>query len=388
MIESNRFQQGSLILVKNKTTDDSWFFRFYEDQGSKRVHRNQRIGTIRDYPRRRDAEKAVLSLRAKINLGVRSPETVNDLIAHYMQHELTLERKAFATVDAHTVYIKNYVTPKWGMLRLSDVKTVAVEQWLESLPLAPASQSKIRNIMSAVFSHGIRHEWITFNPISKVRCSAKRLREPDVLTPGEFQALVMELPVREQAAVMLAGSTGLRRSELFALRWCDVNFFTLEISVTRSCVRGRFGDCKTEASGKPVPLHGSVSAALIEWRKVSLYNADGDFLFPSLRLNGKAPLMPDMVLKKIIRPALVRAGVLGKVIGWHSFRHSLATNLRTMGVDVKVAQELLRHANSRITMDLYTRAVSADKRLASGRQMDMLMAVQKIGADAPYRCVP
>jgi site-specific recombinase XerD len=47
-----------------------------------------------------------------------------------------------------------------------------------------------------------------------------------------------------------------------------------------------------------------------------------------------------MVLKKIIRPALVRAGVQGKVIGWHSVRHNLATNLRSLGVDVKVAQEL------------------------------------------------
>ena len=89
------------MLVKNKTTDDSWFFRFYEDGEGKRVHRNQRIGTIREYPRRRDAEKAVLSLRAKINSGVRSPETVNDLVTHYSKHELTLARKAFATVDAH-----------------------------------------------------------------------------------------------------------------------------------------------------------------------------------------------------------------------------------------------------------------------------------------------
>jgi len=174
--------------------------------------------------------------------------------------------------------------------------------------------------------------------------------------------------------VMVAGSTGLRRSELFALRWSDVNFLTLEIAVTRSCVRGRFGKVKTEASGKPVPLHKSVSEALTEWRKESLYNADDDLLFPSLRLNGTAPLMPDMVLKKIIRPALVRAGVKDKVIGWHSFRHSLATNLRSLGVDIKVAQELLRHANSRITMDLYTQAVSADKRSASGRQVDMLLA--------------
>ena len=134
MIESTRFQQGSLMLVKNKTTDDSWFFRFYEDRGGKRVHRNQRIGSVRDFPRRRDAEKAVLSLRAKINSGVRTPETVTDLITHYKQHELTLERKAFATVDAHNVYIRLYVTPKWGACKLSEVKTVAVEQWLDSLP--------------------------------------------------------------------------------------------------------------------------------------------------------------------------------------------------------------------------------------------------------------
>jgi integrase len=213
-----------------------------------------------------------------------------------------------------------------------------------------------------------------FNPISKVRCSAKRLREPDVLTPGEFQMLLKELSLRERVMVMLAGSTGLRRSELFALRWSDINFFTMEVAVTRSCVRNRFGTVKTEASGKPVPLHQSVCDLLVEWRKESPYNSDDNFLFPSLRMNGTQPLMPDMVLKKIIRPALVRAGITDKVIGWHSFRHSLATNLRSLGVDVKVAQELLRHANSRTTMDIYTQAVSADKRNASQRQVELLLA--------------
>ena len=77
--------------------------------------------------------------------------------------------------------------------------------------------------MSAVFTHGIRYEWFHHNPISKVRCSAKRLREPDVLTPEEFQALLRQLTGAARVMVFLAGATGLSRSELIALRWMDVD---------------------------------------------------------------------------------------------------------------------------------------------------------------------
>ena len=53
-----------------------------------------------------------------------------------------------------------------------------------------------------------------------------------------------------------------------------------------------------------------------------------------------------------------------KKIGYHSFRHGLGTTLRRQGVDVKTTQELLRHANPRITMELYQQAVSEEKRAA------------------------
>lgn len=73
---------------------------------------------------------------------------------------------------------------------------------------------------------------------------------------------------------MLAGSTGLRSSELFALRWSDVSFITMEVAVTQSIVRNHFGDTKREASRKPVPLHDSVCDVLAEWRAVEISGND------------------------------------------------------------------------------------------------------------------
>ncbi len=379
----SRFQQGSLLRLKRKNGPDIWVFRWYDEFGGTRRYRKRTIGTVIELPKRGDAEKAVADFRANINAKVRVPMTVAELVVHYRLHELTPDRKAFATIHGISQYLKNHIVPKWGDKALSDVRTMQVEEWLHSLALAPGTRSKIRNVMSAVFNHAIRYEWIHHNPITKVRCSAKRLREPDVLTPGEFAALLAELPLREKAMVMLAASTGLRRSELVALTWRNVDRVLMQVNVLRSCVRGRFGDTKTEASRKPVPLHPAVIDCLYAWREISPYGEDDDFLFPSVRKEGKQPVTPDMVLKRVIRPALERAGITGKVIGWHTFRHSLATNLRAAGADLKTAQELLRHANSRITLEIYTRAISATKREANNKVVEMLMAGDSAPSPAP-----
>jgi site-specific recombinase XerD len=93
------------------------------------------------------------------------------------------------------------------------------------------------------------------------------------------------------------------------------------------------------------------------------------------RSNSK-PLRPDSVPQKSIRPAPVRAGIVDKQIGWHSFRHSLATNLRTLGVGIKVAQELLRHSSCRTTLDIRTRAVSQRKREANSKVVEMMQPLE------------
>jgi integrase len=151
--------------------------------------------------------------------------------------------------------------------------------------------------------------------LSKVRTSSKRLREKDVLTPEEFRALLAELSTRHRSMVLLAGSTGMRRSELMALGWSDLDLEKMEISITNYCFRNHSGDTKTEASRRPVPLHPLTLESLLDWKKERASRSDSDFLFPSVRLNGAKPLSADSILKKSIRPALIRAGIVDKVIG-------------------------------------------------------------------------
>ena len=75
--------------------------------------------------------------------------------------------------------------------------------------------------------------------------------------------------------------------------------------------------------------------------------------------------------------ALYQAGgtksQIHKNIGWHTFRHSFGTLLKANGEDVKTVQELLRHANSRITLDVYTQAVNSHKRAAQSKVVEMMV---------------
>jgi site-specific recombinase XerD len=75
-----------------------------------------------------------------------------------------------------------------------------------------------------------------------------------------------------------------------------------------------------------------------------------------------------------VRPAAQRAGIT-KHLTWHVFRHSFATQLKANGEDVKVVQESLRHASSKITLDVYTQAIPKDVRNAQLRIADEITAI-------------
>lgn len=107
--------------------------------------------------------------------------------------------------------------------------------------------------------------------------------------------------------------------------------------------------------------------------------AAGEHIHSSYRLGlaspkkkGTQPLWLATIMRYYIQPAARRAGI-NKKIGWHTFRHTFSTLVKSLGVDAKVVQELLRHASFKTTMDGYTQALEEPKRQAQAALADLIM---------------
>lgn len=351
-----------------------------------RTRRTAVIGTVEQFPTRRLAEVAVNGLRVFINQHRNRQRersiVVADLVDHYIQTQLSddADWHSHATRIVYSEFLKRWIRPHWADMGIRDVRTVCVERWLKQLRcnngerLADATKAKIRNLMSVLFNHAIRYEWLEQgrNPITLVRQSAQRKWTPEILEPAKIHNLLLQLNSCFRLMVLMDVTTGLRRSELLALKWSDVDFLTLELNVVRSIYLRMVGNCKTEASRKPVSLDVHVAADLWLWKEASAYSKSDDWIFASPHTQGRFPYWPDALLLKIIQPAALRAGIK-KRIGWHTFRHSYSSLLVANGENVKVVQELMRHASSRFTLDVYSQARKGAKRHAQQRVVQMIL---------------
>jgi integrase len=373
------FQHGSLTIETRNSGHSVWIFRWRETgPDGKRIQRKAIVGTKLDYPTKAKAEKAAAALRLDITKEqpqrVQASVTVSQLVAHYIDKELNEDEptKSYKTRETYRDHFENHILPRWGTYRLGDVRTVAVEDWLGSLKLANPTKSKMRNVFHALYSHAQRYEWYDRNPITKVRQSAQREKEPEILDVEELTGLLTALPDPFRSMVFVAAATGLRRGEFIGLKWEDIDFEAALIHPRRSVVNQNIGKLKTVASAKPVALDPDLSIALANLKANSPFNQPGDWVFASPASAGQKPYWPDMVLNRRVRPAATMLGIT-KLIGWHTFRRTYATLLKSSGADVKVVQDSLRHANARITMELYAQALTQDKRTAQTKVVQMIL---------------
>jgi integrase len=378
-----RYQKGSLKRIKRKSGYLVWIFRWREtDADGKRRPKKIVVGPVSELPTESDARRVLQALRINVNLDLseqaRPPRNFKTLVDHYRLKELVYqndERKAYSTKKGYESYLKNWIVPRWGeymLARMENGIAVHVEEWLGTMKRSRGTKAKLRNIMSAVCTHAIRYGWMATNPIRAVRQSAKRERIIDPLTAEELQRLFAELGPRERTLVLLDVPTGMRRGEVLATQWCDIDFGKKTLNVRKSIWQQHLGPVKTEESEKVMPLDDEMIADLLRWRSETPYAGDQDWIFASGRMKGRQPLWPEAIERNYIRPAAERAKIT-KHISWHVFRHTFSTLLAENDEDVKTVQSLMRHANSNITMNIYTHAVSSKKRRAQTKVVEMIL---------------
>ena len=118
--------------------------------------------------------------------------------------------------------------------------------------------------------------------------------------------------------VLIAAGTGLRMSELFGLKWRDVDFQSSQLSVIQSIINQVVGPCKIEASQKPVPLDSCLAKALRSWRRRTRFRGTDDWVFASPHTRGSKPYRGQPLMRYRIQPTARRVGIT-KHIGWHTF---------------------------------------------------------------------
>jgi integrase len=363
----NTFQHG-WIERKQTSRGDVFVYRWRErlpDRGYRK--RALELGPVMDFKTQANAWKEVEQRKLAVNPDDPKAQitTFGSLLERYVAEELPHLRHS--TSQSYKCYIENHIKPRWGLYPIAAVKPYAVERWLESMDLAGKSKGQIHNVMRVTFNCAMRWELIKIgeNPMRlvRVRGVSKRQTEPRVLTVDECRRLVEEIPEEPfRTMVILDMATGLRCSELLALQWSDFNWESLTLMVRRAIVDGVVDVVKTRYSQAGLPLDPTLAEMAWSWKTRTPFSKPEDWVFASPFQGGRMPYRPWGVQQRRIKPA-ARNAALGD-IGWHTFRHTFSSLLRANGEDLKVQQELLRHADIRTTMNVYTQAMTEQKRQA------------------------
>ena len=350
-----RVQFGWVCLKARKKGPDVWVLRYRENlSNGVTTKRSAIIGTVQEFLNESQARKAALSWLFSMNAETSSGTLVSfgAVIRRYLAEEIPAR---ICTASRYRCWLKNHVEPKWRDYPIEQIKPLLVEDWLKKLDLAPKSKSHLKNLMRVLFNAAMRWELIPYqhNPMSLVRVKdgSKRQREPKALSVDEFRKVLESIPEPFGTMCIVAMCLGLRQAYVY----------------------GKQGDVKTQASHCWMPLDRSLAEKLRQHKtRLAPLSKLDDWVFANPE-TGK-PYWPGRIQENWLVPAAQKAG-LGR-IGWHTFRHSHSTLLHALGVDLKVQQELLRHADIRTTMNIYTQAVPTALREANSKVVRLVLPAQ------------
>jgi integrase len=269
------------------------------------------------------------------------------------------------TFERYEQYIRVHAIPALGRVRLGRLTPQHFQRlYQEKLAagLSPTTVNHLHTVLHGAFAEAVRWGLVPRNVVALVRPPRKAHVEVVALTVKQARALLAAAAGnRFEVLFVLALKTGMRRGELLALHWEDVDLDKGVLQIRGTLRRTReglkIGTPKTAASRRKLVLSSSSVAALRRHRarQQEERQAAGDLwqdfglVFPNLL--GR-PMEPRCLLSDVYRPLLERAGL--PPVTFHTLRHTAATLLLAEGEHPKVVQELLGHAQVSITLDRYS----------------------------------
>jgi integrase len=255
-----------------------------------------------------------------------------------------------SAIRSYEAALRDHIVPCLGPTRLGDVQHRDVQRIADDLLAQGRDASTIRNALMplrVIYRRAVEDGDIAVNPCTHLRLPAVRGRHERIASPDEAQRLLAALPERDRPIWATALYAGLRRGELMALRWEDVELATGVIRVERAYDDKEQVEIepKSRAGRRVVPMVGALRDVLVEHKQRQ--GRDEGLVFGS---SADTPFQPSNLWRRAQR-AWNRASL--KPIGLHEARHAFASVLIAAGVNAKAITTYMGHASIQTTYDLY-----------------------------------
>lgn len=314
---------------------------------------DRHAATVRAGQMYREAQERAAGIRTHARTRALPPLA----LAEEFALELARRRRAPAHVQATRLRLRALLE---GATTLSQVTAESVRSRLlvlgERGDWTPSTQNRYRAALSSFFAWLAKEGRWGENPVRQVSPAA--VHEPSIrrraATDEEMRRLLLAAPPYRSIVYNLAASAGLRRSELAALLWSDVD-------LEGGTVLVRAGSAKNRKE-VALPLHRGCRQALLQWRSL----VAGPKLFP----RGVPSVR---TLRQDLAAASVEYATDAGILDFHALRSTFATSLARAGVPLAMAQRLCRHSTPVLTARFYTRLELSD----------LEGAVAKLGYPAP-----
>jgi len=233
--------------------------------------------------------------------------------------------------------------------------------------LGPATRKNCLMILSSIFIKGMQWEYVDKNPVKFVARPRKPQREMEFFTSDELNKLVIEIDEWYRCLVLTVCMTGLRLSEILGLRWGDVDFNSGKLYIRKSMQQRKLYDPKTQASRRVVSVPDAVIAELKTHQAFqAVYLTENDHGLVFTNTKGR-PIDGRNLTRRVIHPALKRAGLRTIERPFHALRHSYVSMLINQGEDIKFIQKQVGHTSATVTWDIYAHLYPEREREAMRR---------------------